>query len=190
MKGKDGMFHLTNFGRLLFHLTTSQKFVLRNQEYFLSHSVSKIPLEFVYRIGELENGTLIKGVMKVIGFIEQSIQKAENEIQIMYDQILPSSKPMIEEKIRKGLKFSQVIPEDTQPSEFIIQQNGNMRERRLREIRNFVLLTEKEAIVTFSTLTGKVDYNEAFYLHDENTQKWCSDLFTYFWEKSNKGFTV
>jgi predicted transcriptional regulator len=45
-------------------------------------------------------------------------------------------------------------------------------------------MSEKEvAILSFPTLHGKFDYL-GFTSKDDETRKWCNDLFMYYWERA------
>ena len=52
-RGPEGTYSTTQFGKLLLTLSASMELVYKNDDYFLAHDITKIPLPFVNRIGEL-----------------------------------------------------------------------------------------------------------------------------------------
>ena len=62
-KQPDGTFTLTSYGRLVLQLSGSYEFVSKHREYFLSHDVWSIPVQFVNRLGELSKTQLILDAM-------------------------------------------------------------------------------------------------------------------------------
>src|SRR3990170_2669558 len=57
-KDVEGFYGLTPFGVLVLSLLSSLGFVSRYRDYFLGYDVSRIPSEFISRIGELAEGGL------------------------------------------------------------------------------------------------------------------------------------
>lgn len=55
-KDSGGFFSLTGFGKIIVNLVPSFRFLAQNREYFLSHDISSIPLEFIERLGVLQEG--------------------------------------------------------------------------------------------------------------------------------------
>ena len=52
-KNQEGTFLLTAYGKLLMQLSSSTEFVFKHRQYFLTHDLSKLPQEFINRLGEL-----------------------------------------------------------------------------------------------------------------------------------------
>ena len=65
-KDSDGFFSLTAFGKIIVNLIPSFRFLTQNKEYFLSHDISSLPLEFMERLGELQEGEHTDNVGSVI----------------------------------------------------------------------------------------------------------------------------
>jgi len=64
-KDSDGFFGLTAFGKIILNLVPSIKFLTQNREYFLSHDISSLPLEFIERLGELQEGHIHNKLYRV-----------------------------------------------------------------------------------------------------------------------------
>lgn len=183
-KDFGGFYHLTPIGKLALHVVPSFNFFLKHSDYFLRHDLSTIPPELLSRISEMENSVHVKELMKVVRLIELCIKRAEQQIRIMYDQILLSAVPIIEERVQKGARFACLFPENyIPPPGFKPVRHGNIDKRSLKEVKNYVLLTEKEAVVAFTDLSGAIDYTGVFHAQDGTSRKWCEDLLNHFWQK-------
>lgn len=184
-KDLGGFYHLTPIGKLTLHIVPNFNFVLKHGDYFLTHKLSTIPPELLSRIGEMENSVRVKELMKVVRLLELCTKRAKQYIRIMYDQILMSGVRIVEERVQKGVHFTCLFPEDyVPPPGFKPVSHGDINKRALKEVKNYVLLTEKEAVAAFTDLSGKIDYNQAFHARDETSRKWCEDLLNYFWQKA------
>ncbi len=74
----DGTYALTQYSKLELHLSSSMEFVLRHKQYFLTHDVWRLPLQFVNRIGELSKATLKMGLIESTFKSSQLIGEARN----------------------------------------------------------------------------------------------------------------
>ncbi len=57
-KDSERFLSLTTFGKLIVNLLPSIRFVTEDREYFLSQDISSLPLEFVERLGELQENKI------------------------------------------------------------------------------------------------------------------------------------
>jgi predicted transcriptional regulator len=87
-KDSDGFFSLTSFGKILVNFIPSFRFLTQNIEYLLSHDISSFPLEFIERLGELQEGQFGERVGSVLAHIQQVVQYAEEYIWLMSDHPL------------------------------------------------------------------------------------------------------
>ena len=49
----DGTFALAEYGKLVLQLSSSLEFASKHKEYFSTHDVTRLPIQFVNRLGEL-----------------------------------------------------------------------------------------------------------------------------------------
>jgi predicted transcriptional regulator len=184
-KSPKGYYRITSYGRANMQVAASHKYFCENQDYFAKHNVSSIPQELICRIAEMEQSIRLDKVMKVIEQIEQCIEKSERQIHLMYDQVISTSLSTIEKKVKSGVNLVQIFPKTILLSADIrIISNGMGWDRTLNQVKNFVLVTEKEALVAHSGIYERIDYNMAFLTQGETARKWCFDLFNFFWEKA------
>ena len=118
-KDADGFYYLTPFGHTTLHLLPGYNFILKNRDYFQDHDLSRLPPEFIRRIGELEEYEPGKGVMQVLHLAVVVVEEAKEYVWIMTDQVMTPIIPMIREGHAKGIIFRILLPEQlTLPSGF------------------------------------------------------------------------
>ena len=92
--------------------------------------------------------------------------------------------PIINEKIRKGIKLKMLGPEgalDAIPS----PSPRNVEMRGLSDIPVIIGLTEEGAAVCFCLVGGRTDY-AGFSGKDPVFLNWVKDLFLYYWDKGKR----
>ena len=182
-KDVDGSYGLTPFGNLTLSLFSGICFTSKNRQYFLEHDLSRLPFEFVERIGELSSASVgTNDIMMNFRLSEIILEKASEYIWIMADQILTSSVPIIGKKVNSGIEFRFIFPENLIPPPGTPIVPGSQR-RKLPKVEEVILITEKEVMFSFPDLGGRQDYA---YLtgKDIKSHKWCKDLFLHRWEKA------
>jgi predicted transcriptional regulator len=182
-KDVDGLYGLTHFGNLALSLISGICFISKNMQYFSEHDLSHMPSDFVERIGELSSippGT--SDIMTSFRLSEIVLQEASEYMWIMSDQILTSTLPIIVERMKRGVEFRFIFPENIVPPPGVKPEPGAKR-RRLPKVEEVILMTEKEAMFGFPDLNGKMDY-ALLIAKDPTSHKWCKDLFLNRWEKA------
>src|ERR1051325_1630535 len=64
-KDSEGELILTPYGKIIVSLIPSYDFLFDQRTYFLEHSLDKLPLKFIQRIGALHNCEVVHGVMAI-----------------------------------------------------------------------------------------------------------------------------
>jgi predicted transcriptional regulator len=196
-KDSEGFFGLTAFGKIIVSLVPSIRFLTKNREYFLSHDISSLPLEFIERIGELQESGYAGRVGSILAHTQQVVQGAEKYIWLMADHPLGG-----EEYVTKSGKLESST---TVTWRIIIPAGGSIDWTRLRasagihkdrieyhliedpnDINAGIALNEKVAGLTFPDTTGKLDFNSGFGSSDPIFRTWCQDLFEFHWNKAGK----
>ena len=72
-KDSEGFFALTTVGKIIVNLLPSIRFLAQNREYFLSHGISSLSLEFIERLGELQEGQYAEKVGSILAYIQQVV---------------------------------------------------------------------------------------------------------------------
>jgi predicted transcriptional regulator len=94
LKDSDGYFYLTPLGQASLKLIPSFEFISRHKNYFKTHIISTLPLEYATSMGALEKSEFMNGVTEMLFNTENMLREAEEFIWISVDQILASSLPI------------------------------------------------------------------------------------------------
>ena len=182
-KDTDGAFGPTPYGRAAVRLLAGLEFVSGNHEYFLEHDILGLPEASIDRIGALSNASLDTDVVRVIAYVNEMFQEAEEYMWVMsYTYSLPSAIPIVEERLEKGVTLRTIVPEDlvlhTRDAKTML---GPWRVLPKLDLR--IMITDKEAMCSLPSLNGKSDYT-SFIGKDPRFHSWCKDLYLYYWEKA------
>jgi predicted transcriptional regulator len=193
-KDSDGFFSLSAFGKIIVNLLPSIRFLTQNMEYFLSHDVSSLPLEFIERIGELQEGHYAEKVGSILTHLQQVVQDAEEYIWLMVDHPLGGGE-FVDRSAKlvsnNTVKWRVIIPADSSIDWKSVRADVGTHKGRIEyhliedpyDIKAGIALNEKIAGFTFPDNTGKLDFNSGFRSSNPLFRKWCQDLFAFHWNK-------
>ncbi len=184
-KDSDGFFSLAPFGTLTLSALSDLSFAAKHRDYFTEYDISNLPLEFIERIGELENGAYIAEALKNLEEGEKKIQEAKKFVWILSDEVLASSIPSLAKKVKEPFDLRIILPEGKFPPESKSRLTSTMgvQKRVLPKTDVLIVLTEKYAVFCLPTRSGKIDYT-GFTGTDPKFHQWCKDLFLHYWEKA------
>jgi len=185
-KDSNGLYGLTPFGTIALSLLSGLRFVSENRTYFLEYDISKIPYEFINRIGELEEAQYQPETLRNLEEGENKMQEAQEFIWILSDQILTSSIQPLTEKIKSTFDLRIVLPEGMFPPDSKSRLPSTIpavQKRGLPKVEVTIVTTEKYGIVCLPNRKGKKDYT-GFTGTDPKFLKWCKDLFLHYWEQA------
>jgi predicted transcriptional regulator len=184
-KESNGCFILTPLGKALVALVPSLKFLTQHREYFLSHDASVIPLEFLERIGELEQGQFAYGMGVVLRHIARVFREAKRYVWLASDNAMSLSD--LGGKAASGdVLLRIVVPAGSTggiPSPRT-ELETKVEVRFAEKVYAGLALNEKLAGVAIADLTGKIDFNSGFASGDPKFHKWCTDLFMFHWNEA------
>jgi len=199
-KDPEGFFNLTQYGRASLKLIPSWRFISEHSDYFNTHSLEKIPSEFVCRIGELRKSEPTENVMVTFHIVESLIKNAEEYVWLMHDQYLLNTLPLLRERLEKGVTVRTFEPQTMEPKRILdpmrphyideddeiffmkVWESGQVSTRFSDDIEAFLYVSEKEAVIAFPLSDGSFDYL-GFYSKDPSMRRFCRDLFDSCWEK-------
>jgi predicted transcriptional regulator len=182
-KDVDGAFSPTPYGKVAEKLLSSLDLISNYRQYFLEHDVLRLPDELISRINELSLATLNTDVVRVLAHVDVMFQEAEEYMWVMsYAHSLPSTIPIVEERLQNGVILLRIFPEE------IIPPIGEAETiagpcRTLPEVDVRIMLTEKEAMCSLPSIDGRQDY-ASFIGKDPRFHRWCRDLYLHYWEKA------
>ena len=186
-KQPEGTFAITQYGKLVLQLSSSIDFVFKHKNYFSTHDVWRLPYQFVDRIGELSQTSLITDTIESINKGERLFMEAEHYTCAMAEGRVPELMgPIMDEKIRNGLQVRLLFLESFLPPDAIPPAKlPNLENRTLSDIPAIIALTEKGAAICFHLVGGRTDY-AGFYGSDSTFLNWVKDLFLYYWDKGKR----
>lgn len=191
-KNPDGTHYLTGYGELSLKQIAGFKFTTTHKEYFQNHDLSKLPAEFVSRIGELENSRYVDDVMVIFHLIDQMIREAEEFVWRITDRYIITVIPAWNDALERGVEARLLEPEDIViPPEFnrgpVIQEaviHQQFRNHLVKEVPVFMSLSEKQvAGICFPSNDGRIDYR-GFVSEDPTVLHWAKDLYQALWDNS------
>ena len=185
-KRTNGDYAITEYGRFVLQLSSSFEFLYKHRQYFSTHDFRRLPYQFQNRIGELSSASLGTDTMENINLAERITREAE---QYMWgggvEQSLNISSILME-SIPKGVKYKFLFPERfINPRPLPPKMAGAIEWRCFEDLPVNIVLTEKEAGISFCLVGGKADY-VGFAGKDPVFLGWVKDLFCYYWEKGKR----
>ena len=196
-KDSDGFFSLTALGKIIVNLVPSFRFLTQNIEYILSHDISSLPLEFIERLEELQEGELTDNVGSVIAHLQQVVQSAEEYIWLMADHRLGNQEYVTKSgklESNSRITWRVILPASSNINWAEIRRAAGVHKGRIEyhliedpnDIKTGIAMNEKIAGVTFPNATGKLDFNGGFRSDNPLFHRWCQDLFESNWNKKGK----
>jgi len=183
----EGPYAMTEYGRLVLQLSSALEFVTKHKDYFLTHDVRCIPRRFLDRIGVLANATFVS---QTSGAMNGLLQLRTDAREFIWGAGVEGSfrvGPSLSEKVSQGVSFRLIFPEKSLPP-LAFQRNASAEWRALDGIPVSVVLSEKEAAVSFCLVGGKADYT-GFGGNDPEFYGWVKELFLYYWERGRRNLS-
>jgi len=180
-KQPDGLYSLTQYGRLVLRLSRSLEFAYEYRNSLLTRDIWGLPEEFIDRFGELSKTHLNPDVLETINKIYYAVSNAEKYIWVIGNSPQDAVGPKIFEKISQGVSFKFMFHESY--SKFykdLPEIEGKIEKRSLASVPGTMVCTDKIAGVTIASLDKRADY-VLFYGDDPSFMKWARDLFLYYW---------
>jgi predicted transcriptional regulator len=172
------------------------KFVSQNRNFFLLHDISSLPLEFIERLGELQEFEYEEQVGFVIAYTQRVVHDAEEYIWLMADHPLGGEEYVGGKKLTiSNVTWRVIIPAQSNIGWARLRSSIGDRKGRIEyalmenssNIKAGLALNEKIAGLTFPDVTtGRLDFNSGFRSTDLLFHKWCYDLFVVHWNNAKK----
>jgi predicted transcriptional regulator len=189
-RGPDGNYTTTQLGRLLLILSTPLGFVYKHDDYFLNHDVTRIPLPFVNRLGELSQGTLVEDLISDLARWEALLTAAEEHIWVMTPRAMGHLTKISAVKLSEGVKIRSILNEENRPTKNSLPSSKNVERRLIQEVPIIMIITEKEASVSFPASKADLSagFSSSFFGSDPVFLKWANDLFCFYWDQAKLWF--
>jgi predicted transcriptional regulator len=184
-RGSEGTYATTQLGRLLLTLSASMDMIYKNDDYFLTHNLMSIPLPFVNRIGELLQSALISDLNEDLARWEALTREAEDHIWVMTPQAMKHLSQVMADRLIEGVKVRSIFCEDVKEAKTNLPSGKNVERKLLPFVPVIIIISEKEASVSFPRLDGNVDF-PSFFGRDITFLRWANDLYFHYWEQAKK----
>jgi predicted transcriptional regulator len=191
----EGFYHITPYGEGILILLTEFDFMAQHNEYFQSHTLTKIPTVFLKRVGELIESRNIENAMDFLRHTESLFKEANEHVWLLLDQFPLNSLSTIMEAIERGVQFKIIEPLDRVLSPDIDSMTSEetqalsrarhtpMFEHKMLDTVNvFLYLSESKCVLAFPTSDGQYDYS-GFASSDDSSLEWCRELFQHYWDE-------
>ncbi|MFW9919348.1 MAG: ArsR family transcriptional regulator [Candidatus Thorarchaeota archaeon] len=190
-KRANGDYFPTEYCTQILNLLPSFKLLLAKREYFIHHSLQRLPRGFASRIGDLVEGRLIDNAILLFQMVDTLIVESKEFVWILADQALSSTLPLLMDALERGIEFRSILPKSLGPPllppevipDFSRFRENSMLNRHLDTVNSIVIVSENKGVISFPTLDGKMDYT-GFIVDDEIGIGWCRDLFLHDWERA------
>lgn len=181
-KSADNFYNITPYGKLVLSIIPSLSFVFENRQYFKEHNTSVLPPEFIARLGELSKYTFNMDTISNFAHHEKISKEAEEFCWTLADQFHWSAPPIVTERVKEGIDFRSILPENIVPPAGFKPAEG-VKRRVYPDLNLAVIASDKEAVLGLPYLNGRMDYAQ-FFSKDSSFIKWCKDIFLYYWDRA------
>jgi predicted transcriptional regulator len=188
----NGTHSISPYGALVLKLMAEFIFIAKNREYFSTHVVTQIPVEFVERIGELKSCSY-KNVMEFLHYVNQMVKESKEFVWLCVDQYPVTALEPIKEALVRKVRFRVIEPKgmlsrpdlDLETPEEALALAGTRRlplgqQKMLDKIDVFLVLSESKCALAFPSINGQFDYT-GFISQHESPRAWCKELFDHYW---------
>jgi len=182
-KNRDGLFEITNFGKVIIDRWNTFDIISSNSQYIGRHDVASLPFGFdPFRA--LMACEKIEGTMEVVNTILRINEKSKQAVNCILDEFNDSLVAVQAEKLRYGLQINMMLPGRKKvPTEYMDNRLLGIRVKALGSIPFFLIASEAEALICFRTTGGKVDYSVAFCSSEPELLEWSDAVFGYYWQR-------
>ncbi|TET73139.1 ArsR family transcriptional regulator [Candidatus Bathyarchaeota archaeon] len=196
-KDPEGFHRITPYGELTLVQIQDVGFTSRHRDYFRTHAMSGLPVEFACRMGELNDSTFINDVIVAFYNVDKVLREAEEYLLNINAPYIASTFPLIREAYERGVEGRFIHTRDFAPHPVMEEQyrrergqmplnrlSGLLEERLVDSMDLVLYMSEKEvAILAFPVRDGSFDFH-GFSSDDSRSHEWCKGLFQYHWERA------
>jgi predicted transcriptional regulator len=173
---------LTSLGDIFLNLTSPIEFLIKEYDYFMNHTVD-LPFSFVREIDSLMKSELLSGTGYFMSKIDEIQNGAIKKGKMMVDQPFPMSQGHVDEALLIVPSYAKA----ENLNEEQLQKSCTDYEVRTLPVINLTLgmVDTTYGFLLFpERITGKIDYNHAFFVTDEMGLEFLSRLWDYYWTKA------
>jgi len=201
-RNNEGYYTLTPYGETSLLLLQELKFLSVNREYFLDHTLTKIPTSFVKRIGELGVSVKIMNPMDFIRYTDNLLKESKEYVWGLVDQFPMNSLSTIVEAIDRGVKLRIIEPIErilnpdldamtTEETQALSRTRHTplLEQKMVDEVNAYLFVSDTRCMLALPTPDGQFDF-KGFTTTDESSLKWCRELFLHYWDEAEQRTTA
>jgi predicted transcriptional regulator len=185
-KQTDGSYEITQYGLLVLKFSNSLELLFKHKTFFSSHDFKRIPSQFLDRIGELSKAEFSPDIMASINVVQRIIREADQYMWAAASEQPLSIRPILAESIPRGVKYKFLFHKQYIPTAPIFPgMERSVEWRAIEGIPVNVVISEKEAGISFCLRDGRTDYG-GFFGKDPTFVNWVREVFQYYWDKGTR----
>lgn len=192
-----GELSLTPLGKLVLDQFPFFEFLLKNKKYFDAHNTGSLPIQFVQRLGALNDSELLEGTFAIMERWKKISKEAKKYLKFVSVQVALDVFRLGVESAKKGTVVSLVHGKNTicpkgskkELTDHTIQnliEKQSYHRKMVNSIDVVVVFNEKQGTVVFPDLNGKTDVNYTFAGNDPQFLDWCNDYFDWMWKQAGR----
>ncbi len=192
-KKSDGNVSLTELGFVVAKQIPSIQFLFEKREYFKTHNLSLIPIQFLQRIGDLQEFEMVSGKEERLNtFFNDSKEFVKLIILKNYFNL---EFPTVSKLMKKKIKISHISDNNTvnSPNWQNLTKKleseksmlyGSFKGKIAKNIPIILGVSDKSACLGFLNQDGTIDDNNLMFSRNQDFISWCIDLFDYVWNNT------
>jgi predicted transcriptional regulator len=196
----DGIFHITEFGRIVAGHIPYFLFAKKHSVFFRDHTLGNIPEKFMQRIGSLQNCKTVSSVTAVFQSLKRVQSSAEKSLKVIISQAWPEEGEIFIDRANHGVRISALVGYNTIFPKNVVENvipkineliaRGIFERRMVEQVSVAIFIADdREAAIAFPNTKGEVDMNTMFVGDDAMFCEWCTDYFDHMW-KDSKPFNL
>jgi predicted transcriptional regulator len=183
LKQNDGSYSITQYGIFVLRFLNSLELLFKHRTFFATHDFARLPSQLMERIGELSKAEFSPDTMASINVVQRIIKEADQNLWAGAAEQPLSIRHILEESIPRGVKYRFLFPKRYIPATPTVPGMDRAVEwRAIEDISVNIVISEKEAGISFYLPDGKTDYI-GFFGKDPLFMSWVKDVFQYYWAK-------
>jgi predicted transcriptional regulator len=185
-KQNDGNYEITQYGIFVLRFSNILEFLFKHRTFFSEHDFTRLPNQFLDRIGELSKAEFSPDIMASINVVQRIIREADQYMWAGAAEQPLTIRPILQESIPRGVKYKFLFHKQYIPAAPTLPGMERAVEwRAIEDITVNFVISEKEAGISFCLRDGKTDY-AGFFGKDPIFMNWVKDVFQHYWAKGTR----
>ncbi|MFW9854995.1 MAG: ArsR family transcriptional regulator [Candidatus Thorarchaeota archaeon] len=174
---------ITNLGETVMSILSPLEFLVKHYEFFMAHQIFDLPAFIMRNLDSLMQSELLTGTGYIFSKMQEIQQAVKKEIKVVIDQPFPGNDSSPPDNV---YFIVPVYAKDENLSlETLKRQTKYFEFRTLPVISyGFGIADEKVGFIFFPGINKKIDYNYAFFVSDPLGIDFLSQLWDYYWNRS------